>query len=210
MIVANHALVFSDLQSDGGMLPPYAQLVFDEAHNLEEAATRHLSIDVSPYRLSQILHRLSRTKSKRSSGTLEVLMTHLEKGAITADEKRAEAIRKYVRDSKHALARVHDAAHELFLRLHGLLSDDGHAARYRCEPESGAVTPAMLIGDAPMPLIKRLVFRNKAFMPAEQRLDEGVLAREREALRIAIKKSTELLTQLADLLRQAADGELAL
>jgi ATP-dependent DNA helicase DinG len=210
VIVANHALVFSDLQSDGGMLPPYAQLVFDEAHNLEEAATRHLSIEVSPYRLSQILHRLSRTKNKRSSGTLEVLMTHLDKGAITTDEKRAEAIRKHVREAKHALADVHEAARELFLRLHGLLSDDGRAARYRCEQEPGGVTPAMLIGDAPMPLFKRLVFRNGAFMSAEQRLSEPHLASEREALRRALKKSTELLTQLADLLRQAAEGELAL
>jgi ATP-dependent DNA helicase DinG len=210
LIVANHALVFSDLQSDGGILPPYEQLVFDEAHNLEEAATRHLSIDVSPYRLSQILHRLSRTKSKRSSGTLEVLMTHLEKGALTADETHAQAIRKHVRETKYTLAGVHDAAHELFLRLQGLLSDDGHAARYRCEQETEGVTPAMLTGEAPMPSSKRLVFRNGAFMPAGQRLQESELAREREALRLAIKKSTELLTQLADLLRQDAEGELAL
>lgn len=210
LIVANHALVFSDLQADGGMLPPYAQLVFDEAHNLEEAATRHLSIDVSPYRLSQTLHRLSRTKSKRSSGTLEVLSTHLEKGAITADAARAEALRKHVREAKHTLAGVHDAAHALFARLQGLLSDDGHAARYRCEKESVGVTPAMLTGEAPMPPSKRFVFRNSAFMSAAQRLDEVELAREREALRLAIKKATEHLTQLTDLLRQTAEGELAL
>ena len=68
----------------------------------------------------------------------------------------------------------------------------------------------MLTGEAPMPPSKRMVFRSGAFMPADQRLQEGELVREREALRLAIKKSTELLTQLADLLRQTAEGELAL
>ena len=210
VIVANHALVFSDLQADGGMLPPHAQLVFDEAHNLEEAATRHLSVEVSPYRLSQLLHRLSRTKGKRSSGTLEVLSTHLEKGALTNDETVAQKIRQYIRGSKQALSDVHDVAHQLFQRLSGLLGEENHATRYRCETEGMEITPAMLTGEAALPPLRRLIFNNKAFLSAEKRLDECALAKEREALRLAVKKTSEQLTYLADTLRQASEGELAL
>ena len=210
VIVANHALVFSDLQADGGMLPPYAQMVFDEAHNLEEAATRHLSVEISPYRLSQLLSRLSRTKGKRSSGTLEVLSTHLEKGALTNDEAVAQKIRKLIRESKHALSDVHDAARSLFQRLYGLLGKEEHSIRYRCETEGAEITPAMLVGEAPLPMLQRVIFENKSFISAESRVNERELAKEREELRKAVKKTAEYLTALADILRQAPEGELAL
>jgi predicted DnaQ family exonuclease/DinG family helicase len=39
VIVVNHALLNSDLKSEGSLLPEYQYLIVDEAHNFEEAAT---------------------------------------------------------------------------------------------------------------------------------------------------------------------------
>lgn len=46
LIVVNHALLLSDLAADNGVLPEYEHLIVDEAHHLEEQATRHLGFDL--------------------------------------------------------------------------------------------------------------------------------------------------------------------
>ena len=46
LIVVNHALVFSDLLSGGQFLPKHRQIIFDEAHTLEDAATDSWSLEV--------------------------------------------------------------------------------------------------------------------------------------------------------------------
>lgn len=63
VIITNHALLFSDLASGNRVLPEYRYLVVDEAHHLEEAATKALGGSVSVKELSSllatpILHRL--------------------------------------------------------------------------------------------------------------------------------------------------------
>jgi len=42
IVVVNHSLLFSDLAAEGRALPDYRRLIFDEAHNLEDAATDYL------------------------------------------------------------------------------------------------------------------------------------------------------------------------
>ena len=210
VVIANHALVFSDLQVSGGMLPPYAQIVFDEAHNLEETATRHLSVEFTPHGLGQALNRLSRPRAKRGGGILEVLRNHLEKGAITASDDIAEALRQCLRDARKAVEDIRTDARVLFERMSQLLGGARNAVRYRCEPAGPAFTPAMLTGEAKAPPLKRLVFRNNAFMPSADLLDEAAVADAREALRASLLAATEHLARLADQLRRASTGELAL
>lgn len=82
IVVANHALVFSDLQTPGSALPLHHQVIFDEAHNLEDAATRHLSIEFSPAVVLQLLRRLS-SGGKKQKGVLEALASQLnEDGTV--------------------------------------------------------------------------------------------------------------------------------
>ena len=47
IIVVNHALLLSDLAHGGGLIPNYDHLVIDEAHHLEDEATRQLGLQVS-------------------------------------------------------------------------------------------------------------------------------------------------------------------
>ncbi len=44
VVLVNHALLFSDLSSGGGVLGEYDKVVFDEAHHIERVAADHLGI----------------------------------------------------------------------------------------------------------------------------------------------------------------------
>jgi ATP-dependent DNA helicase DinG len=75
IIVANHALLFSDLvlkQSGIGVLPPYRFVIIDEAHNLEHVAEDHFGIELRPSWLGNLLDTLSHRRSRKGllgSGT---------------------------------------------------------------------------------------------------------------------------------------------
>src|SRR5437588_11461735 len=59
LVVVNHALLLADAEVGGGLLPEYDHLVIDEAHHLEEAATRGLRQEVDGPGLLALLERLS-------------------------------------------------------------------------------------------------------------------------------------------------------
>src|SRR5207245_458262 len=58
IVVVNHALLLADAEIGGGLLPEFEHLVIDEAHHLEEAATRGLRQEVDGPGLQALLERL--------------------------------------------------------------------------------------------------------------------------------------------------------
>jgi ATP-dependent DNA helicase DinG len=68
VLVVNHHLLFTDLAvrratrnwTQAAVLPPYRHVVLDEAHNVEDAATSHLGVEVSRSGLYRALARLDR------------------------------------------------------------------------------------------------------------------------------------------------------
>jgi len=63
IVVANHALFFTDLamrgeEGDSGLLPNYGALVIDEAHTLEDNAAEYLGIRISRSGVVGVLNRL--------------------------------------------------------------------------------------------------------------------------------------------------------
>ena len=61
LLVANNHLLFSDLamrREGAGFLPDVAAVVMDEAHTVEDAASEHLGIRLSPYAFEHWLRRL--------------------------------------------------------------------------------------------------------------------------------------------------------
>jgi ATP-dependent DNA helicase DinG len=82
IVVVNHHLLFADLavrRAQGNytapaVLPHYRRLILDEAHNLEEAATRHLGATVSRRGLFRILRRLE----NRGKGVLPAIVVALQ------------------------------------------------------------------------------------------------------------------------------------
>ncbi len=69
IIVANHALLFTDLamrqEGGGGLLPDYGALLIDEAHTLESNAAEHLGIHLSRFAVVGELQRLYNPDSAR-------------------------------------------------------------------------------------------------------------------------------------------------
>ncbi len=64
VVVTNHSLVFSDLKANHRVLPRYEKLVLDEAHHLEEEATKHLGDEVHLAQCLSLIGRLSRDHGK--------------------------------------------------------------------------------------------------------------------------------------------------
>ena len=60
VVVVNHALLLSDLTHGGSLIPDYRYLVIDEAHNLEDEATRQLGFEIGPERLEEITELVGR------------------------------------------------------------------------------------------------------------------------------------------------------
>ena len=61
LVVANHSLVLADACSPGGtILPPYGRLILDEAHNLEDIATRAFAKEFSLESLTMLFKRINK------------------------------------------------------------------------------------------------------------------------------------------------------
>ncbi len=75
ILIVNHHLFFANVANSGAVLPRYDAVIFDEAQNLEEAATSFLGLDISNSGLFYFLDRLYNVKTKR--GTLARLRDDL-------------------------------------------------------------------------------------------------------------------------------------
>ncbi len=93
ILVANHALLLADLslrqQTDNysamAVLPPFSRLVLDEAHHLEEVATRYFSTQVTRFAFARALNRL-RHPRKPQRGQLPRLLVQLGKSLGDNDD----------------------------------------------------------------------------------------------------------------------------
>ena len=67
LVVVNHALFFADLamkvdEPNSGVLPNYDHVVFDEAHHLEDVATKTFGIEFGSRRLEMLMERIRHIK----------------------------------------------------------------------------------------------------------------------------------------------------
>ncbi|MBO5235675.1 MAG: ATP-dependent DNA helicase [Spirochaetaceae bacterium] len=75
ILIVNHHLLFADIETrlagvgyeDTAVLPPYKRLIFDEAHDIEDAATSFFSEDLTKFKLLKQLRLLYRKKVNSSS-----------------------------------------------------------------------------------------------------------------------------------------------
>jgi ATP-dependent DNA helicase DinG len=98
LLIVNHHLFFSDLaikaatnDSESGILPAYNRVIFDEAHNIVDAATSHFSMTVSKFGLIRTLRRL---KSRGKKGEIKGLVNFAASTAnkISKNDKNGELI----------------------------------------------------------------------------------------------------------------------
>lgn len=93
VVITNHALYFSEPDDKPLALPRAAQVVFDEAHNLEEAVTSHFRKEFSPATLRRALRRLHtvRKAGRRSFGN--GLLSNAEKFLLETNFMDGDAAR---------------------------------------------------------------------------------------------------------------------
>ncbi len=101
LIVANHALFFSDLgmrraagDPDAGILPRYAAVVLDEAHTVEDTAAMHLGLHLTSYGLRKSLFRLY--NPERHRGLLADPKLHEARDAVVRAAEHAERVYRLI------------------------------------------------------------------------------------------------------------------
>jgi ATP-dependent DNA helicase DinG len=119
LLIVNHHLLFTDLAvrratgnyTQAAVLPAYGRIILDEAHNIEDAATSHLGVEVTRRGLYRVMSRLDR----RGRGILTTL--HEAVGGTDSASELRERLENRVRP---ALARARAAVDGLVERLEPL------------------------------------------------------------------------------------------
>ncbi len=138
LLVVNHHLLFTDLAvrratanyTQAAVLPAYKRVILDEGHNVEDAATSHLGVEITRRGIYRAMSRLDR----RGRGILTTIHESVGGGA-NGNEIR-ERLENRVRP---ALSRGRAAADGLFERLEPLAPPGEGPVRIG---EAGALEPA--------------------------------------------------------------------
>ncbi len=99
IIVANHALLFSDLvlkEETAGVLPDYRYVIIDEAHNIEQVAEEHFGINISNYAVTFLLNGLYNVRTQK--GILAFIDADKEVRLVRQCGQAAKAFFKRVLD----------------------------------------------------------------------------------------------------------------
>ncbi len=129
VVVANHALVFAEMNLKSQAIPPHCHLILDEAHNIEDAATRHFSIEVSAARIRFPLRRLGQLKKRGGRGLLSTLSRQIGSGAITGNAKEQENLLELCKKTDNRGREVSAASGPFFDALASLLRSPGPDSR---------------------------------------------------------------------------------
>jgi ATP-dependent DNA helicase DinG len=77
IVIVNHHLFFADLSIrdenyEGGILPEYHAVVFDEAHEIEDVAGQYFGVSVSNYRFQELRRDIAAVGRMKKFGTKEL------------------------------------------------------------------------------------------------------------------------------------------
>ena len=122
IIIANHHLLFADLAfrlagpgfDDPAVLPPFRRIIFDEAHNVEKAATSFFSKSFSRFMILRFMGRLHRKRKGKLTGHFPALSRLLGNAKLS---KRVPAL----------IFAVQERAEELDAAVLQLLGEEGSA-----------------------------------------------------------------------------------
>ncbi|SFA50034.1 ATP-dependent DNA helicase DinG [Anoxybacillus pushchinoensis] len=78
LIITNHSFVMHDLTADDTFLPPYEQLIIDEAHHLEDVAAHFFGRHVSYEYVRLLWTRMNDTAIMHQMGALRSLLADME------------------------------------------------------------------------------------------------------------------------------------
>lgn len=115
VVIVNHALLLSDLANEGHILPPFQDLIVDEAHHLELAVTSGLSFEAD----KRVLERTVQDVVRPNAGLLDQMTG---KTNMIAPDQRA-ALNGLVNKVQEAASLAMVRLDEFFATLHYFLQD---------------------------------------------------------------------------------------
>lgn len=129
LVVVNHALLIADLATEALVLPAYAHVVIDEAHNLEDVATDQLSFAVDQAALLKFCDDLYNEGGARMvSGVLSELRTVMGEAAV--EEVILAKVLKIVDEIHPALARARQVIYDCFNLLMSVVQHELSGGQY--------------------------------------------------------------------------------
>ena len=88
IVIVNHHLFFADLAVKGGdrgaIIPDYAAVIFDEAHEVEDVAGQYFGVSISSYQFDELARDVTALAHRKQFGSTEldrILMTLGERAA---------------------------------------------------------------------------------------------------------------------------------
>ena len=116
LVIVNHALLLSDITTEGSLIPAHDILIIDEAHHLEEEATRHLGFELGQSRFDDQIQRLSGDR-----GLLNEAVNAFRGSSAAAT--RLQSVEKAVAEITTLLPGLRENTARLFAILAGILGD---------------------------------------------------------------------------------------
>ena len=140
IIIVNHHLFFADLalkdaQFDGGILPDYQAVVFDEAHEIEDVAGQYFGFTVSNYRLMDLRRDIGAIGRMKKFGTPELdrILQRLEELTLQFFALFGEGDRRAMLNPPEEIQPLVRRTHELLLALKFVMEEDDERYVYWVE-----------------------------------------------------------------------------
>lgn len=128
LVVANHSLLLAD--TDHRVLPDFDRLIVDEAHHLEDEATKHFGYMLDQRVVETLLDSLLQGGRRGQRGALEQVESFLSSSPETTARKAAPEAQERVRSVTGMRSRVLALNSELFARVDRILRDQRSSGGY--------------------------------------------------------------------------------
>lgn len=116
IVIANHSLMLSNA-AEGRVLPPFERLIIDEAHHLEDEATRQLSLSVDRPAIDDAVNRLVND----NGGALPIAAATISRIKEPEAIRHTERARTLESEALKSLATINALTGELFNRLNAII-----------------------------------------------------------------------------------------
>ncbi|CAN5543080.1 helicase C-terminal domain-containing protein [soil metagenome] len=131
LIIVNHALLLSDVLAENAILPETELLIIDEAHHLEDQATKQFGYNVSDASVNIAIDEAVRQDGPMTSGAFsngaDLLARNWRAGG--GANEQVDALIKHSRAAIDASASARRAAADFFTTLGGMIESTGGSDR---------------------------------------------------------------------------------
>ncbi len=140
IVIVNHHLFFADLalrdeRGEGGILPEYSAVVFDEAHEIEDVAGQYFGVSLSNYKFQELRRDIAVVGRMKKFGTPELdrILDRLEELSRQFFELFGEAERRTAFTGRDAFREAHEETYRDLLAVLELIAS--HLKLIQSPPE---------------------------------------------------------------------------